>query len=275
MCRWPLTRDGRCRDTGMKSYSRLFERASPAQVPRRNLTGPISMLAFGSPRTTRRRRHDPALCRCAQGQFRHHLLPAPRQDSRRLAVALREPGHAALSFYCGWSRGIGRQEPKPASAGRRPKSLLHRRPWHWIDKPDTSAGSQHATAQVDRAIIRQSAAAGRDWRTCGNLTLFWPRRTSACAAPQNRRRLGPADVAWQITPRRLNALLGLAEALCTARRQTLLALIRESPDTLRIADLCDTPARSFEWNACRSQGFVGHPAETDEWFGRGTLHSTF
>ncbi|MCP4819050.1 MAG: ATP-dependent DNA helicase RecQ, partial [Shimia sp.] len=109
--------------------------------------------------------------------------------------------------------------------------------------------------------------AGRDGGPAETLTLFGPddirlRRSQIDEglAPPERR---AADHA------RLNALLGLAEAL-KCRREKLLAYFGETEITCGKCDLCDTPADVFDGTEAVRKA-LSAILRTNEWFGSGHL----
>ncbi len=117
------------------------------------------------------------------------------------------------------------------------------------------------------AYYQEIGRAGRDGGPAETLTLFGPedirlRRTQideGLAPPEMR----AADHA------RLNALLGLAEAL-HCRRSTLLRYFGETQVTCGNCDLCDTPAELFDGTEAVRKA-LSAILRTGEWFGAGHL----
>ena len=136
-----------------------------------------------------------------------------------------------------------------------------------IDKPDIRWVAHADLPKSIEAYYQEIGRAGRDGAPAETLTLFGPddirlRRSQIDEglAPVERR---AADHA------RLNALLGLAEAL-ECRRKTLLGYFDESDVTCGRCDLCDTPAEVFDGTTAVRKA-LSAILRTEEWFGAGHL----
>jgi len=136
-----------------------------------------------------------------------------------------------------------------------------------VDKPDIRWVAHADLPKSIEAYYQEIGRAGRDGAPAETLTLFGPddirlRRTQIDEglAPPERR---AADHA------RLNALLGLAEAL-ECRRKTLLGYFGEDDVTCGRCDLCDTPADVFDGTTAVRKA-LSAILRTDEWFGAGHL----
>ena len=136
-----------------------------------------------------------------------------------------------------------------------------------IDKPDIRWVAHADLPKSIEAYYQEIGRAGRDGAPAETLTLFGPddirlRRAQIDEglAPPERR---AADHA------RLNALLGLAEAL-TCRRQTLLGYFGESEVSCGACDLCDNPAEVFDGTVAVRKA-LSAILRTEEWFGAGHL----
>ncbi|MCX7558093.1 DNA helicase RecQ [Sulfitobacter sp. F26204] len=136
-----------------------------------------------------------------------------------------------------------------------------------VDKPDIRWVAHADLPKSIEAYYQEIGRAGRDGAPAETLTLFGPddirlRRSQIDEglAPPERR---AADHA------RLNALLGLAEAL-ECRRKTLLGYFDESGIACGRCDLCDTPADVFDGTTAVRKA-LSAILRTEEWFGAGHL----
>lgn len=136
-----------------------------------------------------------------------------------------------------------------------------------VDKPDIRWVAHADLPKSIEAYYQEIGRAGRDGAPAETLTLFGPddirlRRTQIDEglAPPARR---AADHG------RLNALLGLAEAL-ECRRKTLLGYFEETDVTCGNCDLCDTPADVFDGTTAVRKA-LSAILRTEEWFGAGHL----
>ena len=136
-----------------------------------------------------------------------------------------------------------------------------------IDKPDIRWVAHADLPKSIEAYYQEIGRAGRDGAPAETLTLFGPddiklRRSQIDEglAPPERR---AADHG------RLNALLGLAEAL-ECRRKTLLGYFGATDVTCGNCDLCDKPAEVFDGTTAVRKA-LSAMLRTDEWFGAGHL----
>jgi len=136
-----------------------------------------------------------------------------------------------------------------------------------VDKPDIRWVAHADLPKSIEAYYQEIGRAGRDGAPAETMTLFGPedirlRRTQIDegTAPPERRN---ADHG------RLNALLGLAEAL-SCRRVTLLGYFDESAQPCGHCDLCDTPPETFDATEAVRKA-LSAALRTEEWFGAGHL----
>ncbi len=136
-----------------------------------------------------------------------------------------------------------------------------------IDKPDIRWVAHADLPKSIEAYYQEIGRAGRDGAPAETLTLFGPddirfrrQQVDEGLAPPERR---AADHG------RLNALLGLAEAL-HCRRQTLLGYFGEEATPCGNCDLCDKPAEIFDATTPVRMA-LSAALRTEEWFGSGHL----
>ncbi len=136
-----------------------------------------------------------------------------------------------------------------------------------VDKPDIRWVAHADLPKSIEAYYQEIGRAGRDGAPAETLTLFGPddirlRRSQIDEglAPPERR---SADHG------RLNALLGLAEAL-TCRRETLLGYFGETVITCGHCDLCQTAPETFDGTTAVRKA-LSAILRTEEWFGAGHL----
>jgi ATP-dependent DNA helicase RecQ len=190
-----------------------------------------------------------------------------RAKTETLAAALREAGHPAIHYHGGMEAQDRRQAERRFQQEDGLIVVATVAFGMGIDKPDIRWVAHADLPRSIEAYYQEIGRAGRDGAPADTLTLFGPddirlRRSQIDEglAPPERR---AADHA------RLNALLGLAEAL-TCRRASLLAYFGETHEPCGHCDLCETPPETFDGTTAVRKA-LSAALRTGEWFGTGHL----
>ena len=250
-----------------ETQDEIVEKLFDGSAPRKFLRGfdrPNIHLAFAAKDGPRKQILDFAAARKGQSGI---VYCGTRNKTEVLAQALRAEGHVACHYHGGmdpedrrivetrFAREDGLIVVATVAFGM------------GIDKPDIRWVAHADLPKSIEAYYQEIGRAGRDGGPAETLTLFGPddirlRRSQIDEglAPPERRM---ADHA------RLNALLGLAEAL-VCRRQSLLGYFGEQAEPCGKCDLCDTPPEVFDGTTPVRMA-LSAILRTEEWFGAGHL----
>ena len=250
-------------ETRVEIVNRLFD----GQAPETFLHGfdrPNIHLAFAAKNNPRSQILSFAAARKGQSGI---VYCGTRAKTETLARALSEAGHTACHYHGGME----------AEARRAVEARFQQEDGlivvatvafgMGVDKPDIRWVAHADLPKSIEAYYQEIGRAGRDGAPAETLTLFGAddirlRRAQIdeSLAPPERRM---ADHA------RLNALLGLAEAL-RCRRQSLLAYFGEEAEPCGNCDLCDSPPELFDGTEAVRKA-LSAILRTGEYFGTGHL----
>lgn len=250
-------------ETRAEIVTRLFDGEAPTTFLR-GFDRPNIHLAFSVKARPREQILSFAAARKGQSGI---VYCATRAKTETLAQALREARHEAVAYHGGME----------ADERRRVEVRFQREDGlivvatiafgMGIDKPDIRWVAHADLPKSIEGYYQEIGRAGRDGSPAETMTLYGPddirlRRSQIDegAAPGDRK---AADHA------RLNALLGLAEAL-GCRRQVLLGYFGETKEPCGNCDLCDRPAQLFDATEAVRKA-LSAILRTGEWFGAGHL----
>ncbi|MDE4173054.1 DNA helicase RecQ [Phaeobacter sp. PT47_59] len=250
-----------------ETQEEIVQKLFDGEAPRAFLRGfdrPNIHLAFGAKDGPRRQILDFAAARKGQSGI---VYCGTRAKTEALAAALREAGHVACHYH-GGMEAEDRRIVETRFAREDGLIVVATVAFGMgIDKPDIRWVAHADLPKSIEAYYQEIGRAGRDGAPAETLTLFGPedirlRRSQIDEgmAPPERR---AADHA------RLNALLGLAEAL-TCRRQTLLSYFGEETAPCGNCDLCDSPVEVFDGTTAVRKA-LSAILRTQETYGTGHL----
>ncbi|WP_394178809.1 DNA helicase RecQ [Yoonia maritima] len=250
-------------ETQVEIVQKLFDGAEPSTFLR-GFDRPNIHLAFAVKDGPRTQILNFAAARKGQSGI---VYCGTRAKTETLAKALNEAGHATCHYHGGMEADDRRiverrfqQEDGLIVCATVAFGM-------GIDKPDIRWVAHADLPKSIEGYYQEIGRAGRDGAPAETLTLFGPddirfrrQQVDEGLAPPERR---AADHG------RLNALLGLAEAL-RCRRENLLEYFGETPGPCGNCDLCDKPAEVFDGTTAVRMA-LSAALRTEEWFGAGHL----
>ncbi len=250
-------------ETRAEIVTRLFDGVPPVSFLR-GFDRPNIRLAFAVKDSPREQILRYAAARKGQSGI---IYCGSRAKTEVLAQALREAGHLVLHYHAGMEAEQRRQAELRFQQEDGLIVVATVAFGMGIDKPDIRWVAHADLPKSIEGYYQEIGRAGRDGAPADTLTLYGPddirlRRSQIDegAAPGERK---------QADHGRLNALLGLAEAML-CRRQVLLTYFGESSEPCGNCDLCQRPAKLFDATEAVRKA-LSAVLRTGEYFGAGHL----
>ncbi len=250
-------------ETQTEIVEKLFD-GIPPRAFLRGFDRPNIHLAFAAKNSPRAQILSFAAARRGQSGI---VYCGTRAKTEGIAKALRDEGHVALHYHGGMEaedRRIAERRFQQEDGLIVVATVAF---GMGVDKPDIRWVAHADLPKSIEAYYQEIGRAGRDGAPAETLTLFGP-DDIRLRRSQIDKGLAPAD-RRAADHGRLNALLGLAEAL-ECRRKTLLGYFDETDITCGRCDLCDSPAEVFDGTTAVRKA-LSAMLRTDEWFGAGHL----
>jgi ATP-dependent DNA helicase RecQ len=250
-------------ETRAEIVTRLFD-DQPPQTFLRGFDRPNIHMAFAAKNNPRQQILNFAAARKGQSGI---VYCGTRAKTESLAKALRDAGHAACHYHGGMEPDDRRHAETRFQQEDGLIVVATVAFGMGVDKPDIRWVAHADLPKSIEAYYQEIGRAGRDGAPAETLTLCGPEdvrlrraQIDEGLAPPERR---AADHA------RLNALLGLAEAL-KCRRVTLLSYFGETEVKCGNCDLCDNPPEVFDGTQPVRMA-LSAILRTEEWYGSGHL----
>ncbi|MEM7470313.1 MAG: DNA helicase RecQ [Pseudomonadota bacterium] len=250
-------------ETQAEIITRLFDGAQPTTFLH-GFDRPNLHLAFQAKNSPRKQILDFANARRGQCGI---VYCGTRAKTESLARALSEEGHSACHYHGGMDPEDRRRVEARFSSEDGLVVTATVAFGMGVDKPDVRWVAHADLPKSIESYYQEIGRAGRDGAPADTLTLFG---SDDIRFRRQQVDEGLAEADRKIADHaRLNALLGLAEAL-TCRRQNLLGYFGETDITCGKCDLCETPPKTFDATTPVRKA-LSAILRTDAWFGAGHL----